>query len=86
MVLTTAHQQKESNTMLDLEYVHLHVNKVLALLNKVRLRTRASISADAVPVAFRQTTIDFTLRVSSSILIPFDLDTLAPLCFYHSYR
>lgn len=35
--LHNATQQKDNNTVLDLEYVQLNVPKVLALLNKVRL-------------------------------------------------
>lgn len=38
-------QQKESNTMLDLEYVQLHVNKILALLNKVSTPLRTAFYA-----------------------------------------
>jgi Ras GTPase-activating-like protein IQGAP2/3 len=56
------YQQKESNTMLDLEYVQLHVSKILALLNKVSVSRRTAMFAYTLFAAFRQTTIDLSAR------------------------
>jgi hypothetical protein len=60
------YQQKESNTMLDLEYVQLHVNKILALLNKVSVSPRTVMLANTLVAAFRQTTIDISVRATAS--------------------